>query len=126
MYKTSTDSTSLQTNLAAFGPVSERASEVQRAITLDVILKTGNRWAFPYAYLVAVEFDKSGKLVLHFTSHTVTLEGQYLESIYEALLNHEVGFICEQRRGYSSYADEKKTHIDRIAVTSNLNANLKE
>lgn len=111
MYKTST-----QTNLAAFGQASERPSDVQRSITLDVILKTGNRWAFPYAYLVAVEFDKSGKLDLHFTSHTVTLEGQCLEPIHEALLNHEVGFICEQRRDYSSSSDERKTHIDRISL----------
>jgi len=118
MQKISTvTTTSTQTNLAAFGLASESPSNARRAITLDVILKTGNRWAFPYAYLVAVEFDKSGKLTLHFTSHTVTLEGQYLEPIHEALLNQEVGFIREAERRHFASPDEKKAHIDHISVT---------
>ncbi len=65
-------------------------------VSLDLRLKTGDCLGLSYAYLVAVQFDPSGRILLWFTSHHVTIEGRGLKPLYDALLRHRVRFVQEE------------------------------
>ena len=64
-------------------------------LMLEFRFANGNRTALGYPYLVGVDFDLSGVLVLQFSGRTVTVEGSNLLPVYEALLNHAVGYLQE-------------------------------
>lgn len=64
-------------------------------LTLDIRFANDNRLALGYPYLSAVEFDASGILTLHFAGRRVFVEGMNLGPVYEALLNHAVGYLQE-------------------------------
>ena len=64
-------------------------------LTLDIRFANDNRLALGYPYLSAVEFDASGTLTLYFAGRRVMVEGINLGPIYEALLNHAVGYLQE-------------------------------
>jgi hypothetical protein len=52
--------------------------------------QTENVHALAYAYLVAVEFNKSGVITLEFTTHKVEIKGRRLEKLFGSLVNHQV------------------------------------
>ncbi len=64
-------------------------------LMLEFRLANGNRMALGYPYLVGVDFDLSGVLVLEFSGRTVTVEGSNLKPVFEALQNHAVGYLQE-------------------------------
>lgn len=64
-------------------------------LTLDIRLANGNRLALGYPYLAAVEFDASGILTMEFSGRRVIIKGISLGPVYEALLNHAVGYLQE-------------------------------
>lgn len=85
------------------------------ALVLDFQFHNGDRWAFPYAYLNSIQFDKSGKITLNFTSHSVEIHGQCLTPVYEALLKHSVTLIRELRPEYYS-TNQEKPFVEKITV----------
>lgn len=92
----------LVTNDAELGEVVEerRAYSVIRGrrgqlLMLEFRFANGNRMALGYPYLVGVDFDLSGLLTLQFSGRVVTLEGSNLLPVYQALLNHSVGYLQE-------------------------------
>lgn len=64
-------------------------------LMLEFRLANGNRMAMGYPYLVGIDFDLSGVLALQFSGRTVTVEGSNLMPVFEALLNHAVGYLQE-------------------------------
>ena len=57
---------------------------------------TDNVFALAYAYLFAVEFNKSGLITLEFTTHKVEIKGRRLEKLFGSLVNHQVIAVREQ------------------------------
>jgi hypothetical protein len=66
-----------------------------QVLMLELRFMNGNRLALGYPYLVAVEFDASGTIVLQFSGRVVTVEGIGLGPVYSALLDHRVGYLQE-------------------------------
>jgi hypothetical protein len=56
---------------------------------------TDNVFALAYAYLFAVEFNKSGLITLEFTTHRVEIKGRRLEKLFGSLVNHKVIAVRE-------------------------------
>jgi len=52
--------------------------------------ETENVHALAYAYLIGIEYDKSGVLTLEFASHKVVIKGRRLEKLFGSLVNHQV------------------------------------
>lgn len=88
-------------------------------LTLDIRFANGNRMGLGYPYLSATDFDASGVLTLHFAGRRVIVEGIHLEPVYEALLNHAVGFLREQDAERDAMI-EGEPFIQCITVTSKM------
>ncbi len=87
----------------------------RQAVMLDVRHADGNCRAFAFAYLMDVAFNPSHGIVLHFSTHTVTLEGWNLHRVYHALVRHAVAYV--QENGHALDAADDEPCIERIAVT---------
>ncbi len=97
------------------GPFSARKAQLggkQSEIMLDVHVEAGTRYGLPYIALIALEFDPSEGIVLHFSSHRVQIFGRRLDSLYKALLLHQVAWV--------QVADGAGTSITRIDVEENM------
>lgn len=71
------------------------STERERAVELDLCLRTGDHWAFPYSYKTAIKFDLSGTIVVYFTTHVISIRGQNLKPLYEGLITHTVSCVRE-------------------------------
>lgn len=72
-----------------------------------------------YAYLIAGEFnpnDEKNLIKLIFSSHTVSLYGYHLESLYAALLDHLPRFIIETDARYDLSDESKEGIVVEIIV----------
>lgn len=58
--------------------------------TIQFSFDNGNICALPYAYLVAIEMNKSGTITIEFTSRKVELKGRRLEKLFALLVNYKV------------------------------------
>ena len=86
-----------------------------RTLMLEVLLKTGNSHAFPYAYLLGVSFDPSIGITLQFTNAKILVRGRNLRSLHQGLLSQRVLWL---REGNSSEAflPESRTFISHVEV----------
>lgn len=84
-------------------------------LTLDVRLKTDDRYGFPYSYLIWKHYNPSEGITLRFSSYTVFVKGRNLKELYEALLNHRVEYIQEQDNRYDT-GPESDPFIYQIEV----------
>jgi len=75
------------------------------------VLADGNRLFLNYGYLVSGEYlPEDRKIVLSFTSHTITLAGIYFEKLfYDLMQGLPRQLVCMDAR-YNS-ADEKKNPV---------------
>jgi hypothetical protein len=62
---------------------------------LELITKTRDAWAFPYAYLMSLHHDITGSIELNFTTVKVIIEGRNLAKLYKAILEQLVSTIYE-------------------------------
>ncbi len=83
----------------------------QSELMLDFQVEAGMRHGLPYIALIALEFDPSDGIVLHFSSHRVQIFGSRLEPLYKALLLHQVAWV--------RVAESPGTSITRIDVEEN-------
>lgn len=110
-YKEILDSTRQQAN-----PSREQhafSKQRERAVELDLCLRTGDRWAFPYSYKTAIKFDLSGTIMIYFTTHVVTIRGRNLKPLYEALITHTL--ICVREA-----TDEFTENLEDNTVVASL------
>jgi hypothetical protein len=84
---------------------------------LDFMRETGDRTAFPYAYLIGVFWDKSGKLTFEFTGWKVEVEGQCLEKLYADVLLAKVEWIAEQGSRYVT-PTASEPFVEKITLTA--------
>lgn len=90
-------------NLQAFTLVLEHQTFAQE---LDICLRSGDHWAFPYAYKTSIQFDLSGKLIIHFTTHTITITGRNLMALYNGLIQHRISQISELDHTFDDLPEE--------------------
>jgi hypothetical protein len=80
------------------------------------ILKDGIRIFLSYAYLLSAEFlSEENTIILTFTTHTVTLKGYFLESLFEALENHAPKRISIQEERYVTL-EKDQTYVTEIQI----------
>lgn len=75
---------------------------------ISFISRDGSLTSLNYAYIVRCESNlERTKIVLTFTTDEITLEGQFLESLHLAILNHLPKVIeCSDKR-YNAINDDK-------------------
>jgi hypothetical protein len=73
-----------------------------KALMLELRLKSGNSESFSYAMLDRVSYDPTTGITLHFGVNTVHIYGQRLKTevrpnvnLYEGLLRHRIAWIQE-------------------------------
>lgn len=86
-----------------------------RTLELDVRFKTGDRWAFPYAYKTAIQFNLSGTITIYFSTHVVTIKGRNLASLYAGLIGHTVAEIQEQESEFDD-SPEGEAVVNALTV----------
>ena len=92
-------------------------NEHGHALELDIKLRTGDRWGLPYAYKTAIEFNLSGDLTIHFTTHTINIKGRNLSPLYDALVAHRVAQILEHDNEFDDLP-EQATVINSITIVA--------
>ncbi len=84
------------------------------------ILKNGKRLFLSYAYLISAEFlPEENTIFLTFTTHTVTLKGHFLETLYEALENHGPKRLRAQEERYLLLEDSSEVQISEMIIVKN-------
>lgn len=70
-----------------------------------------------YSYLVAGEFfPEENKIVLHFTTHVISLQGQNLENLYQDLMLHLPKIIIATNKRYSRISQSNNPVVTEIEV----------
>ncbi len=94
------------------------------ARNLCLVWPDGKRFFLNYAYLIAGELNLGGEkneIKLRFSSHTVTLSGYGLESLFMALTDHfpRVIFAVDERYVPEEDAGSKEMTVIAIQVDEN-------
>lgn len=71
-------------------PYLDPFQEVARPFHIDFELKGRNHVAMTYGHLLWANFNPSVGIILHFSTHTVTIKGRNLQPLYDGILLHEV------------------------------------
>lgn len=94
-----------------------------KALMLELRLKTGNCVALGYTWLELAEYNPSTGITLHFAGQKVTLQGEKLNQpfrdsvrLFEGLLRHRVTWVREADRKSSTLADATQLVIDAIRI----------
>ena len=80
---------------------------------LDFRGHDGTTFALPYRLLRSIAFHVADSMVLDFGEHRVTVRGRNLRPVHEALLEHRVRYLREER---FDDAPESAPFIDAITV----------
>lgn len=81
------------------------------------VLLDGKHIFVNYSYLVAGEFfPEESKIVLHFTTHAISLQGQNLETLFFDLMQHSPKLIEVNNDRYSSISQVAKSLVTNISV----------
>lgn len=95
-----------------------------RAVMLDFRFLTGNRVAFPYAFLERVSYDPSDGVELRFLGVVVTLRGRNLSrataagvSLVDALHRHRVAWVGEVEEFRGAFTADDTVVVTRIEIT---------
>jgi hypothetical protein len=93
-----------------------------RALYLELRLKTGNTIALGYAWLEQAAFDPSEGITLQFAGCCVKLQGQHLEqplkshaTVYDGFLRHRIPWVQETDRS-SQHSHDGKPMITKIII----------
>ena len=87
-----------------------------QALLLDVRQANGDRYAFPYSYMIWAKYERSVGLYIRFSSHTVLLNGRTLKPIYDGILQQRVEFVQEEHPGHDA-GSEAEPFINAITVS---------
>lgn len=85
---------------------------------LDLVLRGGRVESFSYAFLIRVEYEPRGRLILHFGEDVVVIEGRNLENIRQKIRMHKASEIYEGIEAEESLKPESAAHVDRIYLTT--------
>lgn len=95
----------------------ERYDTVGQVRNICFVELSGKQTFLSYAYLTSAEFSpEDNKIVLYFTSHTVTLKGNGLADLYEDLKTYNLKQIkCVDKR-YVETLPEAKASVTEINI----------
>ena len=83
----------------------------------------GRRKFLNYAYLVFGDYSPGeNEIILSFTSHTVTMKGQHLLSLYESLQSQIPKQIACTDKRYLATEDVSKPIVTSILIVESLSA----
>jgi len=87
---------------------------------LCIVWEDGKRMFLNYAYLISGEYlPDDSMIVLTFTTHTVTLKGSRLETLFEEFTGHLIKQIgCTDER-YNATLDKDEAVVNTIIVSKN-------
>ncbi len=83
--------------------------------TLNIRFRGGHCMAFLYIHLVWMNFELDKGILLHFSSHTVNLEGRNLTKLYEELLELRLRNIEVVEKAHDK-GDPNETVVLRATV----------
>ncbi|WP_286913357.1 hypothetical protein [Flavobacterium sp. UBA4197] len=84
------------------------------------VLLDGKHIFLSYSYLVAGEFfPEENKIVLHFTTHVISLQGQNLENLYQDLMLHLPKVIIAINDRYRDILKNDSSIISEIKIMIN-------
>jgi hypothetical protein len=102
--------------IMAFG--SDQSAPKTRELMLSLRQQSGKAEAFPYAYLYNVQKNSEGTAVtLTFSAHVVSIEGENLVGLYDALLGWGIQFVQEMQ---SDVRRDGEAFIKSISVMERL------
>lgn len=118
------DGTALHVPLEERLPAASGTPAAGRSVFLECISfrqSTGESIAFPYSQLVFVTMPNEGALTFHFGSHSVTVKGTLLRSLYERTLVRTLDEVAEDPMAET--APEGETTVISIEVKRNQEVN---
>lgn len=77
----------------------------------------GDCTALSYAYLSAVTFDRSGRLLVEFVGHTVSITGVNLLPVFEALRTHTAETVSESPSEFVAQEGEPIVEVITVVGT---------
>ncbi|MFN3377932.1 MAG: hypothetical protein ACK41O_00670 [Runella zeae] len=89
------------------------------ARSLCLVWPNGRRFFLSYAYLMAGELHLSrekNEILLYFSSHTVTLRGYGLESLFTELMQHLPSLIYQSEERYVTSEQNQGAFVTEIEV----------
>jgi len=95
--------------------------------TLNIQFRAGHCMAFLYGHLVWMNFEPDVGVMLHFSSHTVKLEGRNLGKLYEELLELRLRQIKVVEKVHDKGSpDEAVVHRATVQQLTNESAKSKK
>lgn len=95
----------------------ELSEEGERVLNLRLELANGNRFFFPYAYLIQVEYlNSEGALKLYTAEKEIIITGRGLDQVEECLYNNEIKTLKESK--IALIQDKNAVFIKSINVTN--------
>jgi hypothetical protein len=99
---------------SAAGPA-ESAGVPGEPAMLELLLLDGGRLALPYRTLYSVGLNPSRGIVATFATHTVTIAGVHLLSVYDSLINQTTSHL-------EAVGNRPKRLIEGVAVIFSITA----
>ena len=81
---------------------------------VDFVLKSGDRTAFPYAYLVQARLRGGTSIELTFTESVVTITGRNMAVLYKHVLAQTASSVGETASGFDD--DRLQTWVEAITI----------
>jgi hypothetical protein len=98
----------------------ERHDHAAHDRKLCFILVDGSSLRLNYAYLIWEEFyPEENRIILSFTSHTVTLTGQHLSKLYEDLMQNMPRIVPCMAARYNPAAESDGPIVNDIKISIN-------
>lgn len=94
-----------------------------KALMLELRLKTGNSVALGYAWMEKAEYDPSTGITLHVAGQKITLQGTKLNQpvrdnikLFEGLLRHRVTWVREAEKSAVMSDATSPSLVERISI----------
>lgn len=100
-------------------PPGELEEPLSLALTLCLGWPDGKRFFLSYAYLMAGEFSADGeqnRIVLYFTSYTVTLKGYELVPLFQAVSDRVLAWVSVTESRYVTPEETGRSVVTEIMV----------
>lgn len=85
---------------------------------LDIHLRTGDRRALPYAYLLGIDYARSTGITLQYTAANVHIRGRNLAQLYDGFITQRVLWITEGMPSLDFVVPETAPFVGEITVST--------
>ena len=95
----------------------EARARSREALMLDVLLKDGTIESFDYSLPKRVTYKPNGVLILRFGRDKITVKGNNLKRVRQAVTEGRARFIQEGTETEEGLKPEDAAHIDQVDIT---------